>query len=86
MHYNLDRLFKRQEIGKLCHEALASGPLDTRQLAEWIIEAKGFPGADRHLKTSVAYRIVQALRMQEKRGGIRRVGKNGNAIIWASPA
>ena len=83
MHYNLDRLFKRQEVGKLCHEALASGPMDTRQLADWIIERKGFPAPDRHLRTSVAYRIVQALRMQEKRAGlIRRAGKSGNAIVW----
>ncbi|MEP7240230.1 MAG: hypothetical protein ABI697_05040 [Devosia sp.] len=83
MHYNLDRLFKRQEIGKLCHEALAEGPLDTRQLAEWIITRKGFLGADRHLRSAVAYRIVQALRMQEKRGGkIARDGKIGNAIRW----
>ena len=84
MHYNLDRLFRRREIGVLCHEALSNGPRDTRQLAAWIIERKGFPAPDRHLRSAVAYRIVQALRMQEKRGGIRRIGKNGNAILWAS--
>jgi hypothetical protein len=82
MHYNLDRLFKRREIGELCHKALASGPLDTRQLALSVIEAKGLDAADRHLRTAVAYRIVQALRMQERRGGLRRIGKSGNAIIW----
>lgn len=83
MHYNLDRLFRRREIGELCHKALAEGPKDTRQLAEWIIAEKGFPGADRHLRTSIAYRIVQALRMQEKRGGkIERLGKRGNALVW----
>jgi len=86
MHYNLDRLFKRREIGELCHQALANGPMDTRQLAEWVIEAKGFPAPDRHLRTSIAYRIVQALRMQEKRGiGIQRAGKRGNSIIWRLP-
>jgi hypothetical protein len=83
MHYNLDRLFRRREIGELCHKALASCPLSTRELAAWIIDYKGFPGADRHLKSAVAYRIVQALRMQEKRGGpIRRVGKRSGAIVW----
>jgi len=83
MHYNLDRLFKRFEIGELCHKALADGPKDTRQLAEWIIEAKGFPAPDRHLRSAVAYRIVQALRMQEKRrGNIVRNGRSGNAIVW----
>lgn len=83
MHYNLDRLFKRREIGQLCHEALQDGPKDTRELAAWIIDRKGFPAPDRHLRSAVAYRIVQALRMQEKRGGpIRREGKRGNAIVW----
>lgn len=84
MHYNLDRLFKRREIGQLCHKALTDGPMDTRQLAAAVIEAKGFDGADRHLRTAVAYRIVQALRMQERRrgGAIRREGKSGNAIVW----
>ncbi|HEV7718487.1 MAG TPA: hypothetical protein VGO70_05860 [Arsenicitalea sp.] len=83
MHYNLDRLFKRREIGQLCLEALAEGPRNTRQLADWIIAQKQFPGPDRHLRSSIAYRIVQALRMQERRGGqILRTGKDGNAIRW----
>jgi hypothetical protein len=85
MHYNLDRLFRRREIGELCHKALASGPMSTRELADWIIAEKGFPEPDRHLRTSIAYRIVQALRMQEKRGGaIKRLGKDGNAIRWTA--
>ena len=82
MHYNLDRLFRRREIGELCHEALASGPKSTRELAAWIIERKGFPAPDRHLKSAIAYRIVQALRMQEKRHRVARAGKKGNAIVW----
>jgi hypothetical protein len=84
MHYNLDRLFKRRQIGELCHKALVNGPLDTRQLALAVITAKGLDAADRHLRTTVAYRIVQALRMQEKRGGMKRDGKRGNAIVWRS--
>lgn len=86
MHYNLDRLFRRREIGELCHKALADGPKSTRELADYIIREKGFPAADRHLRTSIAYRIVQALRMQEKRGGIARAGKAGNAIRWEQVA
>jgi hypothetical protein len=34
------------------------------------------------LRSSVALRIVNALRMQEKRGKVQRVGKSGNAIVW----
>lgn len=83
MHYDIHRLFKPREIGQLCHEALASGPMSTVELAAWVIAKKGFPEADRHLRTSVAYKIVQALRMQEKRRGpVVRDGKRGTAIVW----
>lgn len=85
MHYNLDRLFKRFEIGRLCREALQTSAkgMDTRQLAAWVIDKKGFPTPDRHLRKAVAYRIVQAMRMLDKRGvHIVRGGKNGNAIVW----
>lgn len=85
MHYNLDRLFKRREVVGYCREALKSGNvMSTRQLANWIIEKKAFPNPDRHLKTSIAYRVMQALRLQEKRGGaIRRQGKDGNTLLWS---
>lgn len=83
MHQNLDRLFKRREIGLLCREALQEGPKDTRELALYVIRHKGFDEGDRHLRKAIAYRIVQALRLQEKRGGpIKRQGKQGNAIVW----
>lgn len=83
MHYDIHRLFRPREIGELCRNALASGPLSTVELAQAVIDAKGFPGADRHLRTSIAYKIVQALRMQEKRGvGVERTGKKAGAIVW----
>jgi len=83
MHYDIHRLFKPREIGRLCQEALQEGPKDTRELAEWVVATKGFPSPDKHLRSAVAYRIVQALRMQERRGGkIERIGRSGNAIIW----
>lgn len=44
--------------------------------------AKGFDATDRRLRSAVAYRVVQALRMQEKRQKIKRVDKVGNAIVW----
>jgi len=80
---NLDRLFRRREIGDLCHQALADGPKSTRDLAAAIIAYKGWDAGDRHLKTSVALRIVHTLRMQERRGKVVRAGKRGNAIVWA---
>ncbi|NMA97056.1 MAG: hypothetical protein GX970_02930 [Phyllobacteriaceae bacterium] len=83
LHYNMAQLFKRREIVGYCTEALQAGPLDTRQLSDWIIDKKQFPNPDRHLKTSIAFRVVQALRLQEKRGGrIQRIGKVSNVVVW----
>ncbi|MFK4810699.1 hypothetical protein ACI3KW_10850 [Devosia sp. ZW T5_3] len=80
---DVNRLFKRREIGLLCAEALKAGPMDTRQLAAYVIAAKGFDSDDRHLRTAIAYRIVQALRLQEKRrSAIERASKNANVITW----
>lgn len=83
MHHNLERLFKRREIVQLCTKALETGPKNTRELALSIIDYKGFNRDDRHLRKAIAYRIVQALRLQEKRRGpIRRVEKVANIITW----
>lgn len=83
---DVNRLFKRREISQLCAEALKAGPMDTRALALYVIRKKGFDESDRHLKKAVAYRIVQALRLQEKRRGpIQRVGKERGAVVWATP-
>lgn len=80
---DVNRLFKRREIGLLCAEALKAGPLNTRELAVHVLRAKGFDENDRHLRTAIAYRIVQALRLQEKRRGpIARVAKHSNVITW----
>ena len=58
--------------------------MDTRQLASAINCIKGFDPGDRHLSSTVAYRIVQALRMQEKRGGkVARKGKRGTRLLGA---
>lgn len=83
MHYDIHRLFKPREMAALCREALASGPMSTVELAEWVIARKQFPGADRHLRKAIAYKIVQALRMNERRARtVQRVGKKGSAILW----
>ena len=36
------RLFKSRELGQLCSQALANGPKSTSELAEYVIEAKGW--------------------------------------------
>lgn len=84
VHMDLSRLFKRFEIGRLCHDALAAAPdgLDTRELALAVIRAKGMDEGDAVLRKAVGYRIVQALRMQELRGRVRGVGKRKGVRVW----
>lgn len=84
MHFNLGRLFKGRELGKLCREALARRPHSTRELAEYLIAQKGLDAGDKHLRYSMALRVVNAMRMAEKRGQVQRVGMSGNAIIWST--
>ncbi len=72
---NTSRLFRRGEMVTLCKAALAShGPQDTRELARRVAEAKGMDSADPVLRKALAYRIVQALTLQWKRGGLGSEG------------
>lgn len=81
------RLFKRGEIVTICKKALAEeGPLDTRELAVRVIRAKGLDEGDSVLRTSVAYRIVQAMRLQWKRGKVESPEKQGGVRVWRVPA
>lgn len=81
---NLNRLFKRHELPRLCREALANAPdgIDTRQIAIHAIKEKGLNDTDRHLRTSIAFRAIQVLRRFEKRGEIVRNGKSDGAVVW----
>lgn len=77
------RLFKPREIGTLCKVALAAeGPLDTRELALRVIRAKGLDEADNMLRRSIAFRIVQALSMQAKRGTMSKMPKRKGVRMW----
>jgi hypothetical protein len=76
------RLFKRGEIVTLCKAALADSPRDTRELARHVIKAKGLDEKDAVLRKSVAFRIVQAMRLQTKRGKVKRQEKRAGVIVW----
>ena len=84
MHFNLGRLFKGRELGALIREALTESPKDTCELAAYVIRAKGLDDADKPLRISIQLRIVNAMRMAEKRGKAKRLGKRrpAGAIVW----
>lgn len=83
-YMNLTRLFPRNELPRLAREALEAHPdgIDTRAIALHVIAAKGLDASDRHLRKAIAYKLVQVLRRQERRGEVNRSGKTSGAIIW----
>lgn len=84
VHMDLTRLFKRGEVWRICQEALAGAPdgLDTRELALAVIRAKGMDQGDAVLRKAINYRIVQAMRMQEKRARVAGNGKRKGVRVW----
>jgi hypothetical protein len=86
-YVDLGRLWKRGEIVAVCREALdKEGPLDTRELAARVLRAKGMDEGDKVLRQSVAFRIVQALRLAAKRGTVGEQGKRKGVRVWRSGA
>jgi hypothetical protein len=69
-YVDVHRLFARGEAMTLCKAALASGPMNTRQLALHVMKAKGLDTGDRVLAKAVASRLIHALRQQAPRGNI----------------
>jgi hypothetical protein len=78
------RLFKRGEIVTICKAALKGGPLDTRELALAVIKAKGMDSKDAVLRRSIAFRIVQAMSLQAKRGKVTKAAKRKGVRMWRS--
>jgi hypothetical protein len=83
---DIHRLFRRGEIVTICKAALGQeGPLDTRELSHRVMATKGFNGEDNELRKAVAYKIVQALSLQRKRGLVASEGKRNGVRVWAQP-
>jgi hypothetical protein len=61
------------------------GPLDTRQLALRVIQAKGLSESDKVLAQTIALRVVQTLRMRARRGKVESVTRTKGVCIWRLP-
>ena len=83
-YMNLNRVFPRGELRKLCVEALEAtqAPMSTREIAAYVIKAKGWDEDDRALRTSVTFRIVNTLRVPRRRERIERVEKRKGVVVW----
>lgn len=83
-YVDLNRVFRRGETTELCMAALAAeGPLDTRQLTQRVMVAKGLDASDKVLSQAIALRVVQTLRVRAMRrkgidGSLRRRG----VCVW----
>jgi hypothetical protein len=67
----------------LCKEALASGSKTTKELALYVMAAKGLDTGDRVLAHAMAQRMIHALGQQERPGGLTSGGKIKGARVWA---
>jgi hypothetical protein len=70
---------------QLCREALATGPKTTRELAAYVMKAKGLDPADKVLAKSIGNQLIHTLRMQRSRGKLATQGKRQAAYVWAIP-
>jgi hypothetical protein len=71
---------------KLCREALESGPKTTRELAAYIIQAKGLNGRDHVVNKVICRKIIHMLRRLAQQGKLVIDGKRQAALIWLLPA
>jgi hypothetical protein len=83
---SLTRLFRRGEVFRLATAALeaAGKPLDTRELALVIGEAKGLDIGDKVIRKALASNIINTLTQRAKRGHLIRNGYRNGVAVWAT--
>jgi hypothetical protein len=85
-YVDIHRVFAHRELMDLAKRALAEqGPLDTRQIARYIMAAKGMDPNDKVLAKAIACRMIHSLRQQCRRGKLADAGKRGAVRMWGFP-
>jgi hypothetical protein len=84
-YVDVQHLFRYGEQTRLCLTALADGPLSTRQLALYIMKAKGLNQADKVLAKSIGSRLIHALRLLKQSRRVVATGRVKAALIWELP-
>ncbi|MCJ2133020.1 hypothetical protein MKK69_02880 [Methylobacterium sp. J-026] len=88
VHMNLSRLFSTGELMALAKAAMTSGngaPLNTRDIAAFVIHNKGWDIKDPVLRHSVAHRLVYVLAKAARRGVVVSPGYEKGVRLWALP-
>ncbi len=82
-YIDLNRVFRRGETTALCLSfLLREGPLDTRELTQRVMVAKGLDASDKVLSQAIALRVVQTLRMRAKRRKIDGTMRRRGVCVW----
>jgi hypothetical protein len=82
-YIDLNRVFRRGETTAFCLATLkAEGPLDTRQLTQRLMVAKGLDANDKVLAQAIALRVVQTLRVRAKRRLIDGSERRRGVCVW----
>jgi hypothetical protein len=85
-YVDLNRVFKRGETTAICLEALKNeGALDTRELTDRVMTAKGFNRDDKALWNTISLRVCQTLRTHAKRGKIDGTERRKGLCVWRLP-
>ena len=85
VHMDTRQLFKPRQLGQLAMQGLEKhGTMTTRELAVYVIQERGLDASDKVLRQSVAYRLVQSLSRQWKRGKVGSEGIRGGVRVWAT--
>jgi len=85
-YVDLNRVFRRGETTAICKAAIAAeGALDTRQLTERVMKAKGMDTADRVLWNTIALRVVQTMRCHAMKGRMDNSLRRKGVIVWQLP-
>jgi hypothetical protein len=83
-YMDLNRVLRRGETTTLCFAALAAeGPLDTRQLTERVMRAKGLDFGDKVLAQAISLRVVQTLRVRAiRKGDVCGTARRRGVCVW----
>lgn len=83
--FNMKRLFRPGELIGMAREALADGPLSSRQIAEYVIRRKeGMDVTDRQQVAAITHRVAMSMnKLAVAKRGVEYHGeRKGRAAVW----
>jgi hypothetical protein len=85
VYVSMAKLFPRGEVARLAKEHLAAtenGTAGTRDIARYVIAAKGWDTSDRTLVRAVSFRVSHAMTHERRLGRVAIVEKRDGVNVW----